>query len=103
MDLNESRNAIDSGSCVQTKSYSPLWTYFRYGCVDNIGYSFCNIPNCSYKNKGKNTSTLKNHLKSHAVENRSFLLENAEFLKARSAEAEKKNNTGIATLPYHRN
>ena len=103
MDLNESSNATDSGSCVQTKSYSPLWTYFHYECVDNVGYTSCKVSKCSYRNKGKNNSTLKNHLKSHVVENKSFLLENAEFLKARSAATIDKNNKEIETLPCNRN
>jgi hypothetical protein len=45
------------------KRCSPIWTYFKVQITDGVVACVCSVNGCRYSNKGKNVTTLKNHLK----------------------------------------
>jgi len=45
------------------KRCSPIWTYFKVRITDGVVACVCSVNGCRYSNKGKNVTTLKNHLK----------------------------------------
>jgi molybdopterin-guanine dinucleotide biosynthesis protein A len=61
------------------KRKAPLWNYFDEIKTGNDIFAVCKQTDCSYKNKGKNNSTLKNHLVKHPEQYEQYLKQQAEF------------------------
>ena len=65
-----------------------IWDFFEQkNLASDDGpalFAVCKKKNCSYKNKGRNTTTMKNHWKKHAEENK-------EYQKKKAKQIELKN------------
>lgn len=47
---------------------SPVWNYFEQVTIEGNSYYKCKVEGCVYKNKGRNHSTLMNHLQTKHTE-----------------------------------
>ena len=57
---------------------SNIWDYFNEAVIGDAVYSKCNVENCNYHNKGKNTTTLKRHLKNEHTDLYTVFLQTEE-------------------------
>ena len=68
------------------KRKAPLWNYFDEIKTGNDIFAVCKQTDCSYRNKGENNSTLKNHLVKHPEQYDKYLNQQAEFECRESAK-----------------
>jgi hypothetical protein len=71
------------------KETAPLWNYFEEIKIVTEIFAVCKETDCSYKNKGKNNSTLKNHLVKHQEQYEKYIKQQVEFECSASEQSRK--------------